>query len=68
MNKSEVATILGIEMAQRFSREIGLPAGNFWVPGIAVAIARDLNADQGVADVERRWRERLGLATRMQPA
>lgn len=47
-------------MAEQFSREIGLPPGNMWVPGIARGIERELK-ERPADEVERMFRFRLGL-------
>jgi hypothetical protein len=48
-------------LASKFARELGLPFGNMWEPGIAAHIARDRDEGHSPAEIEAAYRLRLGL-------
>ncbi len=52
--------IFAAALAAQFAKELGLPSGNYWEPGIACAIVRDLET-WSPASVEEHFRIKLGL-------
>lgn len=60
-------------LAGTLSRELGMPPGNLWIPGIARGIARDYidegycDAPDGWALIERDYRASLGMEPRPCP-
>jgi len=48
-------------LASKFAREIGLPFGNFWEPGIAAHLEEARRAGHSEAEIEAGFRLRLGL-------
>lgn len=59
--------VRGAIMAAQFAQEIGLPAGNYWEPGIARKLAAELEI-YTTESVEKHWRTRLGLAQKVSAA
>jgi hypothetical protein len=51
-------------LAAKFARELGLPAGNMWEPGIADHIAKAREEGRTPAEIEDAYRLRLGLSPR----
>lgn len=46
--------------ASTFAKEIGLPVGNLWEPGMQRKLEKDCE-DMGYESTEEKWRIRLGL-------
>lgn len=55
--------VWGAMMAAKFAQEIGLPAGNYWEPAIARALAKAVREERFTRDeIELRMALQLGIA------